>query len=59
MNFADYKRHAHYGPGGRYCPCCGPSPSERKRADRMVRRREKQHAYRELRQEIEGMEMQA
>jgi hypothetical protein len=27
-----------YGPGGRKCNCCGPSPKNRKKNDRAVKR---------------------
>lgn len=54
MKNAEFKRYAHYGPGGRSCPCCGPAPNFRKRADRTARRREKQIMFQEMRQEIES-----
>lgn len=48
---ADYKKHADYGPGGRKCPCCGPSPKDRVRFDRTVRRVERRIAHKEMRDE--------
>lgn len=30
------------GPGGYRCPCCGPSPRQRRRFARMVKRRARQ-----------------
>lgn len=30
---------SHYGPGGRGCPCCAPAPRERRKADRVAKRR--------------------
>lgn len=33
---------SHYGPGGRNCICCGPSPKSRKAHDRTAKRRMKQ-----------------
>jgi hypothetical protein len=29
----------HAGPGGRNCPCCGPAPRTRRKADRTAKRR--------------------
>lgn len=49
---AQYKCYADYGPGGRKCPCCGPAPRERKRADRRVRRIEKRIARQEAHREV-------
>lgn len=57
MNRSHYKKHAVYGPGGRNCPCCGPSPSHRKRHDRRERRREKVIARQEIRFEIESLHL--
>jgi hypothetical protein len=37
-----------YGPGGRNCNCCGPAPSFRKKHDRIVKKREKRSAYKEI-----------
>lgn len=39
--------HSHYGPGGRYCNCCGPAPKHRKKHDRVVKKRMKIAAMKE------------
>jgi len=44
--------HSHYGPGGRKCPCCGPSPSYRTKFDRTAKRRAKAAAKRAMIREI-------
>lgn len=44
MKNSDYKRllnHNHIGPGGWRCPCCGPSPKNKKRMKRFCKRSEK------------------
>lgn len=42
------KLHSKYGPGGRNCPCCGPNPSARKVHDRMVKRRVRMKAKKDI-----------
>lgn len=37
-----------YGPGGRKCFCCGPAPKDRKKNDRIAKRRIKQRVRKEL-----------
>jgi len=40
---AQYKRHAHIGPGGMKCPCCAPAPGkDRAAAKRHWKRSERQ-----------------
>ena len=41
-----------YGPGGRKCVCCGPSPKNRKAHDRTAKRRMKQHAQKQIKEQI-------
>lgn len=48
----DYTRFDRCGPGGRNCPCCGPSPKQRPKHDRMVKRRMRQHFKREINEAI-------
>jgi len=45
---SDEVKHSQYGPGGRNCHCCGPSPSNRKKHDRTVKRRLKQKRAKDL-----------
>lgn len=47
------KQHDRCGPGGRNCPCCGPAPSYRKRHDRTVKRRIRQHVVRDVAQQAQ------
>lgn len=47
-----YKLASKYGPGGRNCPCCGPSPKSRKRHDRTAKRRLAQRVRREINHEL-------
>ena len=49
----EYVIHSHYGPGGRYCNCCGPSPAFRKKHDRTVKRRVKQQVKKQIDKEIQ------
>ena len=44
---AMYKKLDTSGPGGRNCPCCGPSPSFRKKHDRIMKHREKRVSIKE------------
>ncbi len=44
--------YSNYGPGGRNCICCGPSPKSRKKHDRTAKRRERQAARREIVAEV-------
>lgn len=56
MMHGEYKKHAVYGgPGGRRCPCCGPSPRERPKFDRTQKRRLKFQMRRETEREIVAM----
>jgi hypothetical protein len=48
----EQQQFSHYGPGGRNCVCCGPSPSQRRRHDRMVARRVRQWVQKEIRQQL-------
>jgi hypothetical protein len=41
-----------YGPGGRNCHCCGPSPKDRKKHDRTVKRRTKQYVTKLIKEEL-------
>jgi len=50
---AKYTKISRYGPGGRNCVCCGPAPRERKKHDRMVKRRERQLCSEEIRDDLE------
>lgn len=43
---------SHYGPGGRHCNCCGPSPKERAKFDRTAKRRELQFVKKEIVKEL-------
>lgn len=44
--------HSKYGPGGRNCPCCGPAPTDRKKHDRTVKRREKQEVKKDIQNQL-------
>ena len=46
------KQHDRCGPGGRFCPCCGPAPSYRRQHDRTVKRRIRQVVARSIEQEV-------
>jgi hypothetical protein len=48
------KQHDRCGPGGRFCPCCGPSPGYRRKHDRTVKRRIRQVVVRSIAQEVQG-----
>jgi len=52
MKIPNAKRFAAYGPGGRYCVCCGPSPSNRKKHDRLIKRRQKRYIAKEIKKEL-------
>ena len=41
-------RVSEYGPGGRKCFCCGPSPKDRGRNDRAAKRRMRRQARKEV-----------
>jgi len=43
-----YTKLSNYGPGGRTCTCCGPSPKQRPHHDRMVKRRDRQIVAKEI-----------
>ena len=47
---------SHYGPGGRKCNCCGPSPSYRTKFDRTAKRRAKAAAKREINRQLKETE---
>lgn len=49
------QQFSHYGPGGRNCVCCGPSPSWRKRHDRMISQRIRQWVQQEIRRQLDDM----
>lgn len=51
----EYQAASHYGQGGRNCVCCGPSPSWRKKHDRMVKRRVRQQTVREIKKMLEDL----
>ena len=55
MKHAEYKKHACYGPGGRQCPCCSPSPGQRERADRTERRRLKRREQEGINAELHDL----
>lgn len=46
------KVFSRYGPGGRKCSCCGPSPKNRKAHDRTVKRRMKQEASKQIKKDL-------
>jgi len=43
---------SHYGPGGRNCVCCGPSPKNRKSHDRTIKRRVKQWVRKQIKETL-------
>lgn len=47
-----YQEISKYGPGGRKCACCGPVDEFKQKFDRMVKRRERRRAKREINTEI-------
>lgn len=49
-----YRKVSGYGPGGRMCSCCGPSPKQRKKHDRAVKRSQKHRDRVELLSERHG-----
>lgn len=52
-NRSNFKKHAMIGPGGWKCACCAPAPGkEKKRYKRLLKRRDKNQAMREARNEI-------
>lgn len=44
--------HAKCGPGGLYCPCCGPPPRQRKKFFRAVKRAFRAITKRRIREEL-------
>ncbi len=44
--------HSRYGPGGRFCTCCGPAPRHRKSHDRSVKRSLNNKVKKEVQKEI-------
>ena len=44
----EFMLNSQYGPGGRNCVCCGPSPSNREVHDRSVKRRTRQRVKKEI-----------
>jgi hypothetical protein len=38
-NLFNARRHAHSGPGGWFCTCCGPAPKHRAVVARMHKRK--------------------
>lgn len=47
-NLFNARHHARVGPGGWFCNCCGPSPSDRK----SIARKHKKSMYRYMDKEI-------
>lgn len=41
-----------YGPGGRNCVCCGPGPSQRKKHDRAIKRRQRALVKKDIRKQL-------
>ncbi len=52
-HFHERKQFDRCGPGGRFCPCCGPAPSRRKQHDRMIKRRIRQNLVRVIASEVQ------
>lgn len=51
-NEIPYSKVSSYGPGGRLCNCCGPSPKNRKKHDRSVKRSSKFNGKKEIVSEL-------
>lgn len=59
MNMKELSFFSHYGPGGRNCTCCGPSPKTRKKHDRMVKHRAKDSIKKFIREQVMVRQLEA
>lgn len=59
MNMKELSFFSHYGPGGRNCTCCGPSPKTRKKHDRTAKRRANDYLKRTIKKELKEIEINA
>lgn len=52
---SEINKASRYGPGGRFCICCGPSPKNRRVYDRVVKHRIRFEVKKEIRKELKEM----